>query len=263
MKLWIYNVVLWLFIVAGCTPVPPGRSERPDRPSVEGLKIQDLRNPDIEHSDPVVVFLITSYHFSPSQLPAVWSCCEGLSQEAIAFADKQGFEGSGFAGAMGTATQLGTLWNCLRQAGAIRFNQSTLLVNPNAEMPFGRIFINNQTSIKDAGDAVSLRKGYLSWTVKPYLNAPSFRQTAVELVPMFMPEVLAAWPGADQFTLKMSHRFKSGQLSALFQEGDFIVLTGRHDDPQQMTDVERALFFEPDQQPYMRLYVVVFVRVDQ
>lgn len=261
MKLWIYVILALLFGAFGCqTPTSPAPVRQP---SVEGLILQDLMSPDPTRPEPVVVFLISLYHVLPEQTPAVWMCCESVPPKTIAFSDAQAFSANGFAAMMGSSAYLSGLLSCLEKMGAVRFGQTSLVINPDTEMPFGEFAIAEQMTVRDGADAVKLRSGNLGWKLKANLEPPSLQTISTQIEPVFAPYQAATWPGAERYAEHLTHRFKSGQMNVLFREGDFMVLTARHDNEDEMTDLERILFFQPGPCPQTRLYVLVFVRAEQ
>jgi len=261
MILWIY-VILALFLGAlGCqSPTVPASVTQP---SVKGLKMHDLIPPDYGRTEPVVVFLVTLYHILPEQTPAAWMCCEGMPPKAIAFSDAQAFSANGFAAMMGSGIYLSGLLGCLEKMGAVRFGQNTLVVNPDSEMPFSEFPVAGQMTLRHGTDVVKLKNGTLGWKLKAHLEPPSLLSIAAEIEPVFVPHQVAAWPGAERYAEQLTYRFQSGQMKASFREGDFLVLTARHDNEAEMTDLERILFFQPDPRPRTRLYVLVFARAEQ
>lgn len=260
MKLLVYVILAQAVLVVGCTSPAP---TSPSGPTIKGIKIQDIASPQNVASEPVIAFLVTVFHIEPLQLPQVWTCCEMLPQNAIRYSDPRAFEANGFAAAMGSGRQLSALLGCLKQTGAVQFGQTNLLANPDAETPFIEIPIGRKLDILDGADPVSLRNGTLSWSVNGHLDAPSLRRAAAVIEPIFIPQMLSNWPGAERYAEKVTHRFPSGRMEAAFKEGDFIVLTARHSDETQMSDLERLFFYHSGNRPRIRLYVIVFVGVEQ
>ena len=219
--------------------------------------------PDSRSPEPVVVFLVSLYHVLPEQTPSVWMCCEGVPPKTIEYSDAQAFSANGFAAMMGSRVYLSGLLGCLEKMGAVRFGQINVVVNPDTEMPFSEFPIAGQLTVRDGTDAVKLRSGTLGWKLAAHLEPPSLQAVTAEITPVFVPQQVAAWPGAERYAEQLTHRFKSGQIKASFREGDFMVLTARHDNEDAMTDLERMLFFQPGSRPRTRLYVLIFARAEQ
>lgn len=261
MRPWIYIILTPLLGTLGCHW--PASPVSVPQPSVEGVTLQDLKSADIKRAEPVVIFLVTQYHLLPEQTPTAWTCSDGVPKKTLTFSDAESFTANGFAAFMGHNIHLGSLLSCLEQVGATRFGQASLLINPDTEMFFSHVFVAGHLAVRDGMDSINLRNGTLGWKLKAHLEPPSLRTVTAEIEPVFVPHQIAAWPGAEQYTEQRSHRFQSGRMTASFREGDFIVLTARHDNEKDMQDIESLLFFQQGTRPRTLLYVVVFARVEQ
>lgn len=263
MRLWIISILTLLLPIVGCTE----KQTSPKQPSIEGLTLEQLRADTDNELIPAFLFVITTFLVDQSQADDISVCYEKLLQRSIRFLDQRAFQANGFNASLGTGIQAGPLFECLTRMGAIRLGQTTLVVEPGAEIPFTQAPINQEQIVKYSAaggelTSVSLQNGDIGWmlTARPDPESPLHIHTRIQ--PVFTPRGLLNWPGAQRYIQKMSHRFEEGRLDVSLRDGDFIILAVKDAANRDLAPLEQFLFLQSGAKSKLRLYVIMCVKAE-
>ena len=250
-------------LMTGCAE----NKARHPQPSIEGLTLADLRSETAEKPAPVIFFLITTFLVDQTQANEVLKCYEKLPRGSIQFLDREAFDANGFFASRGTGMQVGPLGDCLIQAGATRLGQTNLIIEAGAEVPFSETLITQEQTIKyisPGGDpaVISLQNGILGWMLTARSDPAAPMNVHTQIQPVFTPQGLRNWPGAERYIQKMSHRFDSGRLDVSLREADFVVLGVKEAADRDLTTLEQLLFLQPGIRPKLRLYIIMCVKAE-
>jgi len=262
MRLLFFFILIPVVWMTGCdTPAPESLG-----PSVEGVTLADLRPDVMEKPMPVMLFLVTTYLVDAAYAEEMQSCYI-VAGGAIRFWDKKAFEENGFLAARGTGMQAGLVNACLVRLGAQRLGQTTLMLDAGTEVPFSETGVGQEQTVsyRTAGGgtaAVSLQNGRLGWHLTAQPNRDLSGQVSVQVVPVFVPQGIRNWPGAEEYVQKMAHRFNECRFDVSLREADFVLLSLKHDPEEELTAFQRLLFGQPGGKPQMRLYVISCVKAE-
>lgn len=260
----IFFILAWTVLIAGC-----GSSEETSfrQPSIEGLTLADLQSTVAESPPPVLMFMVAAYLVDAEQLEAVRGCFDSLPQSPIRFRDKKAFEANGLLASHGTGMAMGPVSDCLVRMGAKQDGHISLVLNAGMESPFSSIYVDGETVtyLSAEGDrrTVSLHNGVLGWTLTAQPDATVPRRVQVTIEPVFSPQGIMNWPGAERLTQKLGYRFEDLGFEVLLREADFVMLSVNRDSVDEMTTLERLLFMSPARPDKVRLYAIICAQVQR
>jgi hypothetical protein len=261
----MFLILAVTIVMAGCVEHEAAAPRRPL--AIDGLTLADLQPTVAETQPPVLMFMVIGYLADEPHAEAVRGCFDSLPQSPIRFRDKTAFEANGLWAAHGTGMAMGPVGDCLLRMGAEQYGQTALMLNPGMNSAFSKVFIDEQAVayVSAEGDkrTVSLRNGVLGWVLTAQREATAAGRVRVTIKPVFSPQGIMNWPGAERLAQQLGHRFEDLGFEVLLGEADFVMLSVNRDAFDEMSELERLLFMHPGKRDKVFIYAIICAQVQR
>lgn len=228
-KLILRISVMVVIAVCGCEESQKYPQKRPQKPSIEGLKLTDLIPSTTEKLPAAIRLKLLTFELPRENLQQMTLAFKALSKENIKFANRKSFDRNAFVAGIGGEEIWSLIGDKLKAATAKKIDTNNIVIydRDGYEIPVKEVFdtvsliytnVSSQTVRQD------LFSGTLSWRIKagPATQRKGTAIMRVEALSRSQKQtIISKTAGNEEFGLTV---FRSLSMMLKMEEGQFLVL---------------------------------------
>lgn len=278
-----------MFPLAGCQEA----QNIPDQPQAESTKLSDIQplyKPDMP---PELHFRIYTFQLHRNNLANADHIFEILEKEKCQFKNPEAFKANGFAAGSAKSDTWQQLGERLQQAKAVGVRDSAMIVFEDSSQDLFFANTKQKRSVdyyrsQNEHFKMDVVQGQIGWRIRAWSSQDKEKTAQVQIMPISKPDIP---PDISPFVRRRRQRiviFDTAGFELEMTPGDFVVLSPENYDSdtnldtKDMTSPEESvlstetpgtsaesnltkstlgsMFFEVENKPLIRLFIVVCVR---
>jgi hypothetical protein len=257
----LFWISLFLPFFTGCG----NESAQTLPPQYQKITLQDLKPVDVQSLQSQILFDLVTFEIPVNKVNGIALAMAGFDLKHVRFYNKELFWKNGLSAYYGRGADSDKLPPQLRLLGARHVVRTSLITMDKADEMFPTTIFPDERYVFSTlyGDRIigqTFAPGKIGWVISPSLTVR--RDTVnVKIVPAYVSAEganIRIAAGKNELGQKP---FGQGRFEVTMQEGDFLVLApGR---VSTETTLDKMLFGPEGPKGKMRLYVILFIRVEQ